>query len=81
MTELSDRVSIREPMTDHRPAILKLVASAFAGRGHDSQQEVDIIKGAWRADASQPRIELVATNGAAVGIESDFDRVLRSFNT
>lgn len=57
--------NVRPADLGDRPAILQLVRRAFAGEGHDPQEEVDIVRGTWASGATPHRMELVATDDGA----------------
>lgn len=52
--------SVRPAEMSDRPAVLELVRRAFAGHGHDPQDEVDIVRGTWSSGATPHGLELVA---------------------
>lgn len=54
---------IRPADIGDRPAILELVGVAFAGDGHDPQEEVDIVTATWASGGTPEGMELVATDG------------------
>ncbi len=53
---------VRSAEVSDRPTILDLVRTAFAGEGHDSQQEVDIVTATWSSGASPDGMKLVASD-------------------
>jgi putative acetyltransferase len=60
--------TIRVSTAGDRDAVLDLVRAAFTNRGHDGQEEVDIVVTTWARDASPDGLDLVAVDdGAIVG--------------
>ncbi len=54
--------SVRTAELSDRPSILELVRKAFAGDGHDSEEEVDIVRRTWSSGATPFGLELVVTD-------------------
>ena len=59
--------TIRAADVDDRGAIVEVVSAAFTGRGHDAQDEVDIVVRTWELGACPADLELVAAAGEVVG--------------
>jgi putative acetyltransferase len=57
---------IRAASPDDHDAILAVVRDAFANGGRDGQEEIDIVRDTWSAEAPTDRLELVAAEGSDV---------------
>ncbi len=59
-------ISIRTAEASDRDAILACVRAAFATRGRDGEEEVDIVRETWSRGAAVPGLDLVAISGKEV---------------
>jgi putative acetyltransferase len=59
---------IRAAQPSDRAAILDTVGAAFAGEGHDEQEEIDLVEAVWSVHAAVKDLDLVAVrDGQIVG--------------
>jgi putative acetyltransferase len=57
---VSQELSIRDARASDRRSILATVRAAFAGEGHDEQEEIDIVETVWSLRAGVEGLDLVA---------------------
>ncbi|HUI03964.1 MAG TPA: N-acetyltransferase [Acidimicrobiales bacterium] len=65
---MADAVTVRSAAPEDREAILALVGEAFSHGGHDSRQELDIVRASWASGRVAEGLDLVAVPAGGGGV-------------